>query len=61
MCYLKFQNIYRNTKFLSIQMKYLQNLATKISKVKNDLSPETMKEFLSFKKMKIMILGVIQI
>ena len=42
-------------------MKYLQNLATKISKVKNDLSPETMKEFLSFKKMKIVILGVIQI
>ena len=37
-------------KFLSIQMKYLQYLATKICKVKNGLSPETMKEVFVFQE-----------
>ena len=37
-------------KFLSIQMKYLQYLAIKICKVKNGLSPETIKEVFVFQE-----------
>ena len=39
----------------------LQYLATEIHKVKNCLSPEIMKRFLFFRKMKITVLGVVRI
>ena len=50
-----FETLLKRDKYTSIYIKSLQYLATELFKVKNDLSPEIMKEIFVFKKMKFTI------